>query len=267
MTAIRETPREAVTTPYFVHADSIVRRIWGKGDTILFIFAGAAAEFALNKAVDWLYFTGKLPADPLGRLFSTLGYAQQIVFSTTSDANKAMDAVRQIHSAVEQKRGAMIPDWAYRDVLFMLIHYSIAAYELLERRLHPAEKADVYDVFVRMGARLGLKDLPGSYLEWLPLRDAHLNADLQHSRFTTDLFIQYRLHLGGFRYRLLTEVQRLMAPARVRLLLRMNRAHILKPALPIYRLLRRLKLHGAVRQLLIPAAYRDQIRELDRSSA
>ena len=42
----------------------------GKGDTILFIFAGAgAAEFALNKAVDWLYFTGKLPTDPLGRLF------------------------------------------------------------------------------------------------------------------------------------------------------------------------------------------------------
>ncbi|MEJ7663471.1 MAG: hypothetical protein WKG07_29945 [Hymenobacter sp.] len=39
---------------------------------VLFIFAGAAAEFALNKAVDWLYFTGRLPADPLGRLFSTV---------------------------------------------------------------------------------------------------------------------------------------------------------------------------------------------------
>jgi len=51
---------------YFVKQNSIVRTIWGDGDTILFIFAGASAEFALNKAVDWLYFTGKLPEDPLG---------------------------------------------------------------------------------------------------------------------------------------------------------------------------------------------------------
>ena len=58
---------------YFVDKNSVVRKIWGKSDTVLFIFAGAAAEFALNKAVDWLYFTGKLPADPLGRLFSTVG--------------------------------------------------------------------------------------------------------------------------------------------------------------------------------------------------
>jgi hypothetical protein len=62
--------------------NAIVRQIWGNADTILFIFGGAAAEFSLNKAVDWLYFTGKLPADPLGRLFSTVVYAQQILFAT-----------------------------------------------------------------------------------------------------------------------------------------------------------------------------------------
>ena len=65
----------------FVEKDSIVREIWGKSDTVLFIFAGASAEFALNKSVDWLYFTGKLPSDPLGRLFSTVKYAKSIVFS------------------------------------------------------------------------------------------------------------------------------------------------------------------------------------------
>jgi hypothetical protein len=64
---------------FFVEKNSIVRKIWGKSDTVLFIFAGASAEFALNKAVDWLYFTGKLPADPLGRLFSTVRYARKIV--------------------------------------------------------------------------------------------------------------------------------------------------------------------------------------------
>src|SRR4028119_2339982 len=108
----------------FVSEESVVRKIWGKGDTILFIFAGASAEFALNKAVDWLYFTGKLPADPLGRLFSTVNYARQIVFSGSEDALKAIDKITSIHSAVENERGNKIPEWAYRDVLFMLIHYS-----------------------------------------------------------------------------------------------------------------------------------------------
>ena len=66
----------------FVKEGSIVKKIWSNTDVILFIFAGAAAEFSVNKAVDWLYFTGKLPQDPLGRLFSTVAYAQKIVFSS-----------------------------------------------------------------------------------------------------------------------------------------------------------------------------------------
>src|SRR5687768_17949777 len=90
---------------YFVSQGSIVRRIWGKSDTILLIFAGAAAEFALNKAVDWLYFTGRLPSDPLGRLFSTVAYAREIIFSSTDNANKAIDKMKNIHSAVEGARG------------------------------------------------------------------------------------------------------------------------------------------------------------------
>ena len=120
---------------YFVEKKSVVRKIWGKSDTVLFIFAGAAAEFALNKAVDWLYFTGKLPSDPIGRLFSTVSYARRIVFAPMEEASKAIDTIKQIHTAVEKNRGAAIPDWAYRDVLFMLIHYSIAAYELLEKKI------------------------------------------------------------------------------------------------------------------------------------
>src|SRR3982750_4451649 len=120
---------------FFVDRQSVVRKIWGKSDTILFIFAGAAAEFALNKAVDWLYFTGKLPADPLGRLFSTVTYARAIVFAKNADALKAIDKITAIHVAVENSRGAKIPDWAYRDVLFMLIDYSIRAFEVLERKL------------------------------------------------------------------------------------------------------------------------------------
>src|SRR4051812_44105011 len=76
---IKSTIRVAVTD--FVRRDSIVRRIWGDGDLVLLVFAGSAAEFALNRAVDWLFFTGKLPDDPLGRLFATAGYAQHLVLA------------------------------------------------------------------------------------------------------------------------------------------------------------------------------------------
>ncbi len=195
---------------YFVKEGSVVRTIWGKSDTILFIFAGAAAEFALNKSVDWLYFTGKLPADPIGRLFSTVRYAREIVFSSKEDAFKAIDMITQIHKGVEKKRGYTIPDWAYRDVLFMLIYYSIAAYELLEHRLSDAEKEEVYDVFYRVGIRMDLKDLPSSYVEWLPVREAHLSDNLQKSNYTEDLFIQYRKHLGSMRFKVLLEGQKLV---------------------------------------------------------
>src|ERR1700742_1799961 len=102
----------------FAAAESIVRTIWGRGDTILFVFAGASAEFALNKSVDWLYFTGRLPADPLGRLFSTVAYAQRIVFASRPDAEKAIDSIASIHKGVETARGMSIPAEAYLDVLF-----------------------------------------------------------------------------------------------------------------------------------------------------
>ena len=171
----------------FVKDDSIVREIWGKSDTILFIFAGASAEFALNKAVDWLYFTGKLPSDPLGRLFTTVDYARKIVFSPEPDALRAINSLRKIHSGIENARGFSIPDWAYRDVLFMLIHYSIAAYELLERKLSKEEKQEIYDVFYRLGDRMELKELPSSYDEWLIARQQHMKNDLERSSYTSDL--------------------------------------------------------------------------------
>jgi uncharacterized protein (DUF2236 family) len=168
---------------YFVEKDSIVRKIWGRSDTILFIFAGAAAEFALNRAVDWLYFTGKLPADPFGRLFSTVTYARTIVFSEKDTALRTIQHMGEIHAQVESSRGMRIPDWAYRDVLFMLIDYSIRAFEVLERKMSPEEKREVFEVFIRVGALMGLTGLPGNYQEWMVMRTEHMRTDLKHSQF------------------------------------------------------------------------------------
>jgi hypothetical protein len=248
---------------YFVEDQSVVRKIWGKSDTILFIFAGAAAEFALNKAVDWLYFTGKLPSDPLGRLFSTVRYARMIVFAPKEEANKAIDTMRKIHSAVEEKRGAVIPDWAYRDVLFMLIHYSIAAYELLEAKLTEPDKEEVYNVFYRVGMRMGLKDLPPTYTDWLPVREVHLMDNLQESKYTKDLFKQYKKHLGTFRFRVLIEGQKLVCPNRVKTLLQFGKLSLLTPVVPMYKVSRLMKMDGVVKSILLPSDYKEQIKELD----
>jgi hypothetical protein len=248
---------------YFVEKHSVVRAIWGKSDTILFIFAGAAAEFALNKAVDWLYFTGRLPSDPLGRLFSTVRYARMIVFAPMDKANAAIDTMRNIHSAVEQNRGAVIPDWAYRDVLFMLIHYSISSYELLERKLTQAEKEEVYDVFYRVGTRMGLKELPPTYTQWLPMRELHLLENMAKSELTIDLFGQYKKHLGFLRYKVLIESQKLVVPHRVKELLQFGSFSLIAPIIPLYKFSRLITLDGFIKNILLPSDYKAQIKELD----
>ncbi|MBB4081075.1 uncharacterized protein (DUF2236 family) [Lewinella aquimaris] len=249
---------------YFVREESIVRRIWGDGDTILFIFAGAAAEFALNKAVDWLYFTGRLPADPLGRLFSTVGYARTIVFANRAAAHRTIDTMAQIHAAVEDRRGARIPDWAYRDVLFMLIDYSMRAFEILERELNLAEREEIFTVFSRVGSRMGVRNLPQSYGEWEVARQRHLEQNLVHSNYTADLFRQYRKHLGPVRYRLLLEAQNLVVPERVRKLLSYRRASLLQPLLGGYKLSKYLGLDRMIKDLILPSAYKREIEALDR---
>lgn len=247
----------------FVDENSIVRKIWGKSDTILFIFAGAAAEFALNKAVDWLYFTGKLPADPLGRLFSTVEYARKIIFTPAEQAHQAIDTMSKIHGAVENSRGAAIPDWAYRDVLFMLIHYSVAAYELLERKLNDEEKEEVYDVFYRVGTRMGLKELPTTYKSWLPVREQHMADDLEKSAYTEDLFKQYKKHLGVMRFRVLIEGQKLVVPERVKTMLHFSDFSFLTPVVPLYKISRLMKMDWLLKNILLPSAYKEQISRLD----
>lgn len=248
----------------FVPAGSIVRRIWGKADTTLFIFAGAAAEFALNKAVDWLYFTGRLPADPLGRLFSTVTYARLILFSDEDAALKSIDQITAIHKTVEKNRDAQIPDWAYRDVLFLLIDYSIRSFELLDRKLTHTEKEEVFDVFYRVGARMQLAGLPTNFSQWQQMREDHLQQNLVHSAFTADLYHQYKKHLGALRYLLLVQVQLMLVPQRVSALLFGEKKGWLTPVLTGYKLFRRIRIEGFLRNALLPAKYKVQIMGLDR---
>jgi hypothetical protein len=248
---------------HFVEKTSIVREIWGKADTILFIFAGASAEFALNRSVDWLYFTGHLPADPLGRLFSTVDYSRRIIFSEQEKALKAIDSITAIHKNVENSRGSTIPAEAYLEVLFMLIDYSVRAFELLERKLNLNEKTEVFNVFHRVGARMRLTGLPKNYAEYVAMRQKQLGHNLYQSRFTADLYGQYRKHLGAGRYWVLRQAQVLVVPRPVNILLGLGRTRWLQPVLYLYKFARLLKLHNLLKNAILPRVYIKQVQALD----
>ena len=248
---------------YFVQPGSIVRQIWGDADVILLVFAGSAAEFALNRAVDWLFFTGKLPADPIARLFSTVRYAQEIVFAPEDQAKAAVARMGAIHAGVEGKRGYQIPDWAYRDVLYMLIDYSERAYELLHRPMTNPERDELFRTFRAVGAGMKVPDLPTSYAEWKRDRQAHLDRDLVRSEFTDKLFRRYREQLGGWRYDLLRQAQAVLVPERVRQLLDLPKKPLLTYSIGLYKVLNALGLRSLVQRVLLPTEYLAQIRGLD----
>src|SRR5688572_7633812 len=260
-TAAPPPPR---ATRDFVARGSVVRKIWGDPELVLLVFAGSAAEFALNRAVDWLFFTGKIPNDPIGRLFSTVRYAQEIVFADEETARRTLERINAIHGGVERQRGAKIPDWAFRDVLYMLIDYSERAHRMLYGPLAPAEREELYLVFRRVGEGLNVKALPGGYEEWRADRRLHLVRDLDHSRHTALLYGQYRRHLGEWRYQILRGVQALLVPERVRRLLRLRRRTIFSALVGGYGQLVIPELRPLVRRLMVQPRYWDEVKQMER---
>ncbi|HEX6728890.1 MAG TPA: oxygenase MpaB family protein [Pyrinomonadaceae bacterium] len=251
----------------FVDGHSVVRKIWGNPDLVLLIFAGSAAEFALNRAVDWLFFTGEIPRDPIGRLFSTVRYAQEIVFVDEEHARRTLDRINAKHAFVEHRRRQTIPDWAYRDVLYMLIDYSERAYSLLYRPLSQPEKNDLFQVFLRIGEALCIQELPKTYAEWKTDRRRHLVQDLTYSKHTHMLYRAYRKHLGLGRYFLLLQVQALLVPDEVRRLLHLKSNRLIGGMAQAYGLMARGNLRSLVHTLLIPPRYWAEVRGFDRSAS
>ena len=251
----------------FVDRRSIVRTIWGDSDLILLIFSGSAAEFALNRAVDWLFFTGKIPSDPIGRLFSTVRYSQEIVFATEETALQTLNRINAIHGSVESQRGQTIPDWAFRDVLYMLIDYSERSYQMLYRPLTPSQQNDLFTVFRRIGDELHIPQLPATYAEWKQDRLRHITRDLTYTRHTALLFQQYRRHLGFWRYQLLLEVQALLVPTEVRRLLKLSPNFLLPGLIRVYGKVNQYNLQSVVHGLLIPPQYWAEVREFDKIAA
>lgn len=239
--------------------------MWGDADTILLVFAGSAAEFALSRAVEWLFYTGRLPADPLGRLFSTARFAQDIVFVDEATAGRSLARIRAAHEAVERSRGEAIPAWAHRDVLYMLIDYSERAFGLLHRPLTVPERAELYDVFRRVGEGLAVPELPPTYDAWRADRLLHMERDLACSDLTAELYRSYRRHIGRWRYETLLRVQGILVPDHVRRLLGLVPCRWLRPSLEAYRAAVRLGLRPLVHRFVMPPAVLSRVRALEHA--
>jgi len=78
---------------------------------------------------------------------STVRYAQQVVFVDEDKARRTLDRINTRHAAVQYQRGQTIPDWAFRDVLYMLIGYSERAYGVLYGSLSQSQTSDLFKCF------------------------------------------------------------------------------------------------------------------------
>jgi uncharacterized protein (DUF2236 family) len=252
--------------PDFVARDSVARIIWGDPDLILLVFAGAAAEFALNRAVDWLFFTGEIPRDPVGRLLSTASFATEIVFADEYTARRTIERINGIHHSVQRARGKSIPDWAFRDVLYMLIYYSERGFELLRRPLRNAEKDDLYAVYRRVAALMHIPAVPASYSEWQADRQRHMERDLAYTSYSAKLYASYRLQLGEWRYRILLKVQSVLAPDYVRNLLSLEDSPLTRYLCQLWGGLQVPGLRSLLRLLILPTGYVSAVNRLQRGA-
>ena len=98
------------------------------------------------------------------------------------------------------------------------------------------------------------------------VRAHDLEHDLEKSNYTTDLYNQFKKHLGSFRYRVLIEGQIMVVPEKVRQLLHFRKLSFLLPILPFYKISRVFKLDGLIKSLILPLQYKKEIKELDTTA-
>lgn len=253
-----ETSIQSFTNP-------VLQRVWGSPDAIMLFFAGAAAEFAGIKAVDWLFFTGALPGAPIERFFETMRYAQHIFFADQREGLAAVERVNRIHGRVEQARKVTIPDWAYRDVLFILIDYGERAHTIVFGPMTAAERLTHFAALLAIGQAMHIPGLPADYTAYQVQRHQQLLDDYAHSALTTELYASYRRDLGLVRYWLLRLLQGSLLPAELHPVIGLTPTPLVNLLLRYYRYLpgggNKLRwLHGT----LLPRRYAQQLRGLAR---
>lgn len=186
---------------------NILRQIWSNPNCLTLMCAESSAEFAVHPNADWLFYTGVLPADPVGRFVSTVGYVQRLILAANAETYSEISRqIRRIHTDLEAQRGQPIPDVAYQDVLFMNLEYSVRSFPLIfGRELEIAEKDTIVRDFREWGSYMEMTDLPADYEDYLALRQQRFEA-FQYSEWTDKLLVSYRRALGPVGFYFLVSV-------------------------------------------------------------
>jgi len=191
----------------------ITRTIWGDAENIVLIYVGAAAEFALNPENHWLFYTGKLPTDPLHRFDKTLRYQRKLFFMPQEAVPALVKHIRAIHNDVEERRSReqaeiKISDQAYLQVFSMLIEYGILGYEYLHQRKLSQNQRETYFNDIRaLALMMEVRDFPDDYRDYLSRRDRMVVNELQRNEFTQKLMSAYQKSLPLFCYWALLQFQ------------------------------------------------------------
>ena len=156
-----KTPAELTSLrSCFALPPDLARRIWCSRDVMLLLFAGSAAQFAVNKAVDWLFVTNALPQAPIERFFETVAWGRTLTFGDEAALRTSIAAVNRMHRQVETRRGMRIPAWAYRDVLLFALDYTERGYTVVYGQMAPVERDANFAWRMTMGKVLHVEDLP-----------------------------------------------------------------------------------------------------------
>jgi hypothetical protein len=191
----------------------ITRTIWADPENIVLIYAGAAAEFALNPENHWLFYTGKLPADPLRRFERTLRYQRRLFFLPEDAVPVLARHIKEIHNDVEKERSrehgsVKISDQAYLQVFSMLIEYGIRGYEYLHRlQLTPDQRETYFNDIRSLALMMDIRDFPADYDNYLARRERIVLSELNCNVFTRELMNAYRKSLSPLGYWTLLQFQ------------------------------------------------------------
>jgi uncharacterized protein (DUF2236 family) len=241
----------------------VARRIWGNPDTVLLFFAGGSAEFAAIKAVDWLFYTNRLPSSPIERFFETMEFAQNVFLGKPDTSARSVKAINQIHKGVEKSRGMAIPQWAYKDVLFIILYYGERAHEVVFGPLSTQDRQSYFEAVMALGQLMHLQDLPQTYEQYLEQRKHHLIHDYEATTLTQELMQAYRKALGPVRYYLLTLVQACLVPQKINQVLGFTPNPVIRFLLRAYHYLpgggNKLRL---IQAIVLPVQYAGRLRRL-----
>lgn len=261
-----ETPDYAIRSTQYATVPDVVRRIWSRSDAIMLIFAGSAAEFAVNKAVHWLFWTNALPDEPIERFFETVRFAQAMVFGDEKTRARAVAKTNAAHRGVEISRGDRIPQWAHQDVLFMLISYGERAHHVLYGPMSYEERVQHFQASAQIGRELRIEGLPETYEEYRAMRCSHLREHNERSRETDLLYASYRRHLGPARMPALLRLQASLVPVEIRRLLGLKPSRWVTRLLMAYRYLPVTTLLRVLNPVLLPRRYAAQLAALGNRS-